>query len=76
DDLDLRPLAWLVVRMLNRPDDGNTHAYAAVLIRYLELREFTPELRQLLQSRHPAVRDKAKWALAELAGPQDPTKSR
>ena len=75
DDLDLRPLAWLVMRMLSKPDDGNTHAYAATLIRYLELREFTPELRQLLRSRHPAVSNKAKWALEELAG-QDPTKSR
>ncbi len=76
DDLDLRPLAWLVVQMLSEPDDGNTHAYAAVLIRYLELHEFTPELRQLLQSRHPAVSGKARWALEELVGNQDPTKSR
>jgi hypothetical protein len=76
EDLDLRPLAWLVVQMLRKPDDGNTHSYAAVLIRYLELREFTLQLRQLLQSRHPAVSNKAKWALDELAGQQDPTKRR
>jgi hypothetical protein len=76
NDLDLRPLAWLVVQMLNSSDDGNTHAYAATMIRYLELCEFIPELRTLLQSRHPAVSDKAKWALEELAGRQDPTKSR
>jgi HEAT repeat protein len=75
-DLDLRPLAWLVVQMLKKPDDGNTHAYAAVLIRYLELRELVPNLRPLLQSRHPAVCDKAKWALEELTDRQDPTKSR
>jgi hypothetical protein len=60
--------------MLDRPDDGNTHAHA-VMIRYLELREFMPELRTIPQSRHPAVSDKAKWALEELAGRQDPTKS-
>jgi HEAT repeat protein len=76
NDLDLRPLAWLVVQMLKKADDGNTHAYAAVLIRYLELRELVPNLRSLLQSRHPAVRDKATWALEELAERQDPTKSR
>jgi hypothetical protein len=75
-DLDLRPLAWLVVQMLRKPDDGNTHVYAAVLIRYLELREFVPDLRPLLQSRHPAVSTKAKWALEELADRQDPMKSR
>lgn len=73
-DLDMRPLAWLVVQMLKKPDDGNTHAYAAVLISYLELREFVPDLRPLLQSRHPAVSTKAKWALEELADRQDPTK--
>ena len=65
-DPDLRPLAWVVLQMLRKPDDGNTHAYAATMIRYLELNEFEPELRQLLQSRHPAVSNKAKWALEEL----------
>src|SRR5262245_15923901 len=75
-DLDLHPLAWLVVKMLRKPDDGNTHAYAAVLIRYLELRELVPRLRPLLQSRHPAVSDKARWALEELADRQDSTKRR
>src|SRR5262249_32472126 len=75
-DLDLHPLAWLVVKMLRKPDDGNTHAYAAVLIRYLELRELVPRLRPLLRSRHPAVSDKARWGLEELADRQDPRKSR
>jgi hypothetical protein len=74
-DRDLRPLRWVVVRMLNKPDDGNTHAYAATLIRYLELGEFRPELRELLKSRHPAVSGQARWALQALEQGNDPTKS-
>lgn len=66
DDLDLRPLAWVVRRMLKMPDDGNVHGYAATLIRYLELGEFAPELRRLLVSKHPAVSNKARWALESL----------
>jgi hypothetical protein len=73
-DPDLRPLAWVVLQMLEKPDDGNTHSYAATMIRYLELREFTPQLRQLTQSRHPAVSDQAKWALESLTSQDAPTK--
>ena len=39
-DPDLRPLAWVVLQMLKKPDNGNTHAYAATMIRYLELKDF------------------------------------
>lgn len=69
-DRDLRPLAWIVLKMFRRPDDGSTHAYAATMTRYLELHEFEGELRQRLESRHPAVSNKAKWALAALARQQ------
>jgi hypothetical protein len=65
-ELDLRPLAWIALRMFHKPDDGNTHAYAASITRYLEAREFEDELRRCLQSRHPAVSEKAKWALQSL----------
>ena len=65
-ELDLRPLAWIALRMFHQPDDGNTHAYAASITRYLEAREFEGELRRCLQSRHPAVSEKAKWALQSL----------
>ncbi|MHC4866531.1 MAG: hypothetical protein ACYTEX_20845 [Planctomycetota bacterium] len=65
-DTDLRPLAWVVLKMFRKPDDGNTHAYAASMARYLGLHEFERELRQCLQSRHPAVSNKAKWALESL----------
>ena len=66
DDLDLRPLAWVMLRMLQKADDGNTHAYAATMIGYLGLKEFEPDLRTLLASRHPAVTNAAKYALEML----------
>jgi len=65
-DRDLRPLAWVVLKMFRKPDDGNTHAYAASMAGYLGLHEFERELEQCLKSRHPAVSNKAKWALESL----------
>ena len=65
-ELDLRPFAWVALKMFRKPDDGNTHAYAASVTRYLEVREFEDELRRCLKSRHPAVSEKAKWALQSL----------
>ncbi len=62
-DVDLRPLAWVLRKMLEKPDDGNTHAYAAVMIGYLDLKQFEPELRRLLKSRHGAVSGHAVYAL-------------
>ncbi len=63
---DLRPLAWVVLNMLKKPDDGCTHAYAASMARYLGLYEFEMELEQCLESKHPAVANKAKWAMESL----------
>jgi hypothetical protein len=71
-DPDLRPLAWAVRTMLRQPDDGNTHAYAASMVRYLELPAFAGDLRRLLQSRHPAVSAAARSALEGLGLPVDP----
>lgn len=62
-DIDLRPLAWVLREMLAKPDDGNTHAYAATMIGYLDLKQFEPDLRALLESRHPAVTRSAVYAL-------------
>ena len=73
-DTDLRPLAWVITEMLRKPDDGNTHAYAATMIGYLNLKEFEGQLKQLLKSRHPAVQNAAKNAM-EMTGidyPQRP----
>jgi len=70
-EMDLRPFAWIALKMFRKPDDGNTHAYAASVIRYLEVREFEDELRRCLQSRHPAVLEKAKWALQSLGFKSD-----
>jgi len=39
--------------MFRKPDDGNTHAYAASMARYLGLADFERELQQCLDSRHP-----------------------
>jgi hypothetical protein len=68
---DLRPLAWVVLTMFRRPDDGNTHAYAASMARYLGLYEFERELKHCLKSKHPAVSNKAKWALESLEGQKE-----
>jgi hypothetical protein len=65
-ELDLRPFAWVALKMFRKPDDGNTHAYAVSMTRYLEAREFEDELRRCLLSRHPAVSGKAHWALQSL----------
>jgi len=65
-DLDLRPMAWVVLKMLRKPDDGSTHAYAATMIGYLNLREFEGQMRTLLKSRHPAVTRAAQAALEQL----------
>lgn len=66
DDTDLRPLAWVIDRMLRKPDDGNTHAYAATMIGYLDLREFADRLEALLKSEHPAVQNAAKSAMDRM----------
>jgi len=72
-DFDLRPLAWIALKMFRKPDDGNTHAYAASITRYLEMKEFEDELRRALKSRHPAVSEKAKWALESIGFATDKT---
>jgi len=66
-DADLRPLGWIILKMMRAPDDGNTAAYAATIAGYLGLSEFEWELKRLLESRHPAVRRSATNAL-EMIG--------
>jgi HEAT repeat protein len=66
-DIDLKPMSWVISKMLQKPDDGNTHAYAANMIGYLGLEEYTGELRGLLKSQHPAVTTAARRAL-EMIG--------
>ncbi|MEE3369435.1 MAG: hypothetical protein VX346_08840 [Planctomycetota bacterium] len=63
NDTDLRPLAWVINKMLRMPADGNTHAHAATMIGYLDLKEFGPQLEQLSTSPHPGVKHSAKYAL-------------
>jgi hypothetical protein len=57
--------------MLQQPDDGNTHAYAANMIGYLGLEEYEAELRGLLKSRHPVVTTAARRALGMIEARQD-----
>jgi hypothetical protein len=71
DDVDLRPVSWVIQKMLRMPDDGNTHAFAANMIGYLGLEEYKDDLRQLLTSRHPAVTQAATRALEMLGGNED-----
>ena len=65
-DVNLRPMSWVIHKMLRMPDDGNTHAYAADMIGYLGLSQYEGDLRQLLASRHPAVSQAASRALEML----------
>ncbi len=69
-DHDLRPMAWVILKMLRGVDDGNTHSYAAGMIGYLGLEQFEGELRKLLRSRHPAVTRAAHHALEMLGADQ------
>ena len=66
DDTDFRPLAWVVYRMLNQ---RGTEGYAATMIGYIGLKEFEPELRELMASQHPAVTNNVKYALELLEAP-------
>lgn len=62
NDKDLRPLAWIILKMLRDPDVCN-QGYAATMIGYLNLTYFDDDLRLLLKSRHPAVVRSAQDAL-------------
>jgi len=73
-DIDLKPVSWVILKMLQKPDDGNTHAFAANMIGCLGLEEYQPELRELLKSRHPAVTTAARRAL-EMLGCEQPDAS-
>jgi hypothetical protein len=71
-DTNLKPMSWVILKMLRLPDDGNTHAYAANMIGYLGLEEYEAELRGLLESRHSAVTAAARRALGMIgASEQD-----
>lgn len=70
DDIDLKPVSWVIWKMLQMPDDGNTHAFAANMIGYGGFEEYEPELRGLLKSEHPAVTTAAGRAL-EMIGASD-----
>jgi|GEM_PF-3541651 len=65
-DLDLRPVAWPILKMLRGPDDGSSRSYAASMAGYLGLKEFEPQLREILASRHPAVSRSALYAYEQL----------
>lgn len=64
DDLNLRPLAWLVLQKLRLPDDfPNERSYAATMSGYLNLYFFEHEINQLTRSRHPAAVHAALFAI-------------
>ena len=70
-DIDLKPVSWVILKMLQVPDDGNTHAFAANMIGYGGFDEYEPELRKLLDSRHPAVTTAARRALKMIGAAED-----
>ena len=76
NDIDLRPLAWLILQMLRLPDSNpNLRSYAATMTGYLNLQIFELEIKMLLDSKHPAVVNSAKYAIELLKnGHQENTK--
>ena len=67
NDTDLRPLAWLILQMLRLPDSNpNLISYAATMTGYLKLQIFELEIKMLLDSKHPAVVNSAKYAIELL----------
>jgi hypothetical protein len=70
-DIDLKPISWVILKMLSMPDDGNTHAFAANIIGYGGFDEYEDELRGLLESKHPAVTTAARRALGMIGARQD-----
>ena len=67
NDTDLRPLAWLILQMLRLPDSNpNLRSYAATMTGYLNLQIFELEIKMLLDSKHPAVVNSAKYAIELL----------
>jgi len=65
NDKDLRPLAWIILKML-RDSDPNNQSYAATMIGYLNLTYLDDDLRLLLKSRQPTVVRSAQNALGML----------
>jgi len=67
NDTDLRPLAWFILQMLRLPDSNpNLRSYAATMTGYLNLQIFELEIKMLLDSKHPAVVNSAKYAIELL----------
>ena len=66
NDPDLRPMRWVVIKMMSL-DNGSTQSYAVTMAGYIGFADMEAELRTLvLQSRHPAVVNAAKYALRLL----------
>lgn len=70
-EIDLKPVSWVIWKMLQMPDDGNTHAFAANMIGYGGFEEYEADLRRLLKSKHPAVTTAARRALEMLGVDQE-----
>jgi hypothetical protein len=66
NDIDLRPIAWLILKMF-RTSDPSVRSYAANMAGYLSLCEFEGELRHMVNSRHPAESRAARSAM-HMAG--------
>ncbi len=63
DDLDLRPLAWVILKMFRNSGNPSMQCYAASMAGYLHLTYFDEELQLLLKNENPAVVQIAQYAL-------------
>lgn len=65
--VDYSALSWLILKHLRHYDNHpNESGYAATMAGYLKLKIFQAEVEELLNSKHPAVVNSAKYALIEL----------
>ena len=64
-DVDLKPMAWLVLKLL-RSEDSSWIAYAITMARYLNLYEFEEIIFARRDHRAPAVTNTVKWVIEEL----------
>lgn len=71
DDVDLRPLAWIILKMFRDSENVNLQCCAANMTGYLNLEYFEEELRLLEKSKYSTMVNSAQWALEMLANSKE-----
>jgi hypothetical protein len=56
-DVDLRPLAWVALKMIKSDPEGSSGGYAITMIGYLQLKDFAEGLREIADSDSPRAKE-------------------